>query len=79
MTCDDKDMLTSSIYFLLLLQAEVFDVQYGTVEDLLRIQGITNVSNRIALLKLGHLPLLYKVGYGFEVIYTSESSVLPVC
>ncbi|XP_066478364.1 inactive N-acetylated-alpha-linked acidic dipeptidase-like protein 2 [Tiliqua scincoides] len=43
------------------LMAEVFDVQYGTVEDLLRIQGITNVSNRIALLKLGHLPLLYKL------------------
>lgn len=43
------------------VMAEVFDVQYGTVEDLLRIQGITNVSNRIALLKLGHLPLLYKL------------------
>ncbi|XP_015276070.1 PREDICTED: inactive N-acetylated-alpha-linked acidic dipeptidase-like protein 2, partial [Gekko japonicus] len=42
------------------LTAEVVDVQYGTVEDLLRIPDITNITHKIALLKLGHLPLLYK-------------------
>ncbi|NXP04518.1 NADL2 protein, partial [Thinocorus orbignyianus] len=43
------------------LEAELVDVQYGTVEDLIRIQAITNVTKKIALLKLGQSPLLYKV------------------
>lgn len=43
------------------LQAELVDVQYGTVEDLVQIRVITNVTNKIALLKLGQSPLLYKV------------------
>ncbi|ETE64572.1 Inactive N-acetylated-alpha-linked acidic dipeptidase-like protein 2, partial [Ophiophagus hannah] len=43
------------------LTAEVFDVQYGSPGDLLRIKQFTNVSSKIALLKLGHMPLLYKV------------------
>ncbi|KFW86070.1 Inactive N-acetylated-alpha-linked acidic dipeptidase-like 2, partial [Manacus vitellinus] len=43
------------------LEAELVDVQYGTMEDLLRIQAITNVTKKIALLKLGQSPLLYKV------------------
>ncbi|XP_029140586.1 inactive N-acetylated-alpha-linked acidic dipeptidase-like protein 2 [Protobothrops mucrosquamatus] len=47
------------------LTAEVFDVQYGSPEDLLRIKRFTNVSSKIALLKLGHMPLLYKVSTGF--------------
>ncbi|XP_044290560.1 inactive N-acetylated-alpha-linked acidic dipeptidase-like protein 2 [Varanus komodoensis] len=57
------------------LTAEVIDVQYGTVEDLLRIQRIADVSRKIALLKLGHLPLLYKLslleeaGFGGVLIY----------
>ncbi|NWV46423.1 NADL2 protein, partial [Daphoenositta chrysoptera] len=45
------------------LEAELVDVQYGTVEDLIRVQAITNVTKKIALLKLGQLPLLYKVSY----------------
>ncbi|NWH86766.1 NADL2 protein, partial [Aegithalos caudatus] len=45
------------------LEAELVDVQYGTVEDLIRIQAITNVTKKIALLKLGQSPLLYKVSY----------------
>ncbi|NXS38287.1 NADL2 protein, partial [Pomatostomus ruficeps] len=45
------------------LEAELLDVQYGTVEDLIRIRAITNVTKKIALLKLGHSPLLYKVSY----------------
>ncbi|NWS32637.1 NADL2 protein, partial [Polioptila caerulea] len=45
------------------LEAELVDVQYGTMEDLIRIQAITNVTKKIALLKLGQSPLLYKVSY----------------
>ncbi|XP_010121360.1 PREDICTED: inactive N-acetylated-alpha-linked acidic dipeptidase-like protein 2, partial [Chlamydotis macqueenii] len=43
------------------LEAELVDVQYGTVEDLIRVQAITNVTKKIALLKLGQSPLLYKL------------------
>lgn len=52
-----------SLNFVSSLQAELLDVQYGTVEDLIRIQAITNVTKKIALLKLGQSPLLYKVSY----------------
>lgn len=51
-----------SLNFSFSLQAELVDIQYGTVEDLIRIQAITNVTKKIALLKLGQSPLLYKVG-----------------
>ncbi|KAG6939193.1 N-acetylated alpha-linked acidic dipeptidase like 2 [Chelydra serpentina] len=57
------------------LQAEVIDVQYGTVEDLVLIQAMTNVTNKIALLKLGQSPLLYKLslleeaGFGGVLLY----------
>lgn len=43
-------------------QAEVIDVSYGNAEDLTRITKMRNVTNQIALLKLGKWPLLYKVG-----------------
>ncbi|XP_025021801.1 inactive N-acetylated-alpha-linked acidic dipeptidase-like protein 2 [Python bivittatus] len=43
------------------LTADVFDVQYGSPEDLLRLKHFTNVSSKIALLKLGRMPLLYKL------------------
>ncbi|XP_066049857.1 inactive N-acetylated-alpha-linked acidic dipeptidase-like protein 2 [Chamaea fasciata] len=58
------------------LEAELVDVQYGTVEDLIRIQAITNVTKKIALLKLGQSPLLYKLslledaGFGGVLLYT---------
>ncbi|NXH56281.1 NADL2 protein, partial [Rhabdornis inornatus] len=45
------------------LEAELVDVQYGTMEDLIRVKAITNVTKKIALLKLGQSPLLYKVSY----------------
>ncbi|MGH0170344.1 UNVERIFIED_CONTAM: hypothetical protein FKN15_058891 [Acipenser sinensis] len=41
-------------------EAEVIDVQYGTLDDLIQAHTATNVANKIALLKLGHVPLLYK-------------------
>ncbi|XP_018768322.1 inactive N-acetylated-alpha-linked acidic dipeptidase-like protein 2 isoform X1 [Serinus canaria] len=58
------------------LEAELVDVQYGTMEDLIRIQAITNVTKKIALLKLGQSPLLYKLslledaGFGGVLVYT---------
>ncbi|NXY20734.1 NADL2 protein, partial [Atrichornis clamosus] len=57
------------------LQAELVDVQYGTMEDLIRVQAITNVTKKIALLKLGQSPLLYKLslledaGFGGVLLY----------
>lgn len=63
-----------SLNFAFSLQAELVDVQYGTVEDLIRIQATTNVTKKIALLKLGQSPLLYKVSqmlvalWGFLVL-----------
>uniref|UniRef100_A0A673JN07 N-acetylated alpha-linked acidic dipeptidase like 2 n=1 Tax=Sinocyclocheilus rhinocerous TaxID=307959 RepID=A0A673JN07_9TELE len=57
------------------LVAEVVDVQYGSPEDLRRVQASANVTNKIALLKLGQFPLLYKlsllaeVGFGGSLLY----------
>ncbi|KAM9189876.1 inactive N-acetylated-alpha-linked acidic dipeptidase-like protein 2 [Dugong dugon] len=57
------------------LEAEVIDVNYGTADDLKRIQEMKNVTNQIALLKLGKLPLLYKLsllekaGFGGVLLY----------
>uniref|UniRef100_A0A9L0R4X9 N-acetylated alpha-linked acidic dipeptidase like 2 n=1 Tax=Equus caballus TaxID=9796 RepID=A0A9L0R4X9_HORSE len=44
------------------LEGEVIDVGYGKADDLKRIKKMKNTTNQIALLKLGKLPLLYKVG-----------------
>ncbi|CDQ78157.1 unnamed protein product [Oncorhynchus mykiss] len=43
------------------LEAVVVDVQYGGLEDMRRARTTMNVTNQIALLKLGQAPLLYKV------------------
>lgn len=57
------------------LEAEVIDVSYGNADDLKRIKKMKNVTNRIALLKLGKLPLLYKLsllekaGFGGVLLY----------
>ncbi|KAM9696509.1 inactive N-acetylated-alpha-linked acidic dipeptidase-like protein 2 isoform 3-T3 [Dama dama] len=58
-----------------ILEAEVIDVSYGNADDLKRIKKVKNVTNRIALLKLGKLPLLYKLsllektGFGGVLLY----------
>jgi N-acetylated-alpha-linked acidic dipeptidase len=36
-------------------------VSYGTADDLTKITKMKNTTHQIALLKLGKLPLLYKV------------------
>uniref|UniRef100_A0A8C1LQW6 N-acetylated alpha-linked acidic dipeptidase like 2 n=1 Tax=Cyprinus carpio TaxID=7962 RepID=A0A8C1LQW6_CYPCA len=57
------------------LVAEVVDIQYGNPGDLRRVQASANVTNKIALLKLGQSPLLYKlsllaeVGFGGCLLY----------
>ncbi|XP_039112638.1 inactive N-acetylated-alpha-linked acidic dipeptidase-like protein 2 [Hyaena hyaena] len=57
------------------LEAEVIDVSYGKADDLKRIQKMKNTTNQIALLKLGKLPLLYKLsllekaGFGGVLLY----------
>ncbi|XP_062960623.1 inactive N-acetylated-alpha-linked acidic dipeptidase-like protein 2 [Cynocephalus volans] len=57
------------------LEAEVIDVSYGTTDDLKRIKKMKNVTNHIALLKLGKFPLLYKLsllekaGFGGVLLY----------
>ncbi|NP_001313217.1 inactive N-acetylated-alpha-linked acidic dipeptidase-like protein 2 [Mus musculus] len=69
------------------LQGDVIDVSYGTMDDLKRITKLKNTTNQIALLKLGKLPLLYKIsllekaGFGGALLYidpcdAAESSVL---
>ncbi|NXP27722.1 NADL2 protein, partial [Scytalopus superciliaris] len=73
----DRDLLYSYAAYSAkgTLEAELVDVQYGTMEDLIRIQAITNVTQKIALLKLGQSPLLYKlslledVGFGGVLLY----------
>ena len=42
-------------------QGEVVDVQYGSVDDLRRAKDSLNLTNQIAVVKLGQAPLLYKV------------------
>ncbi|XP_036902398.1 inactive N-acetylated-alpha-linked acidic dipeptidase-like protein 2 isoform X2 [Sturnira hondurensis] len=57
------------------LEAKVIDVSYGNIDDLKRIKKMRNVTNQIALLKLGKLPLLYKLsllekaGFGGVLLY----------
>ncbi|KAM5165140.1 inactive N-acetylated-alpha-linked acidic dipeptidase-like protein 2 [Mantella aurantiaca] len=65
------------------LEGEVIDVQYGTIEDLQSLTNAKNISrNSIALLKMGVLPLLYKlslledIGFGGVLIYLDPCDLL---
>ncbi|KAM5277074.1 inactive N-acetylated-alpha-linked acidic dipeptidase-like protein 2 isoform 2-T5 [Hipposideros larvatus] len=57
------------------LEAELIDVSYGNADDLKRIKKMKNITSQIALLKLGKLPLLYKLsllekaGFGGVLLY----------
>ncbi|XP_072294093.1 inactive N-acetylated-alpha-linked acidic dipeptidase-like protein 2 [Eucyclogobius newberryi] len=57
------------------LQGEVVDVQYGSLEDLRRVRLNRNLTNQIAVMKLGRAPLLYKLsllselGFGGALLY----------
>ncbi|XP_072330474.1 inactive N-acetylated-alpha-linked acidic dipeptidase-like protein 2 [Scyliorhinus torazame] len=65
------------------LEAEIVDVQYGTIDDLLRLQSNTNYTKKIALIKLGKAPLLYKlsllleVGFGGALVYIDPCDSSP--
>ncbi|KAM6921203.1 inactive N-acetylated-alpha-linked acidic dipeptidase-like protein 2 [Xenentodon cancila] len=52
------------------VQGQVVDVQYGSVEDLRRAKETLNLTNQIAVVKLGKAPLLYKLSllaeFGFR-------------
>ncbi|XP_034035088.1 inactive N-acetylated-alpha-linked acidic dipeptidase-like protein 2 [Thalassophryne amazonica] len=57
------------------LQGEVVDVQYGSMSDLIKAKESLNLTNQIAAVKLGRVPLLYKLsilsqmGFGGVLLY----------
>ncbi|XP_028821550.1 inactive N-acetylated-alpha-linked acidic dipeptidase-like protein 2, partial [Denticeps clupeoides] len=63
------------------LEAEVVDVQYGSRNDLIDAKALTNVTSKIAVMKLGHEPLLYKLsllaeaGFGGALLYIDPCDV----
>ncbi|GCC22763.1 inactive N-acetylated-alpha-linked acidic dipeptidase-like protein 2 [Chiloscyllium punctatum] len=65
------------------LEAEIIDVQYGTIDDLLQLQSSTDVTKKIALIKLGKAPLLYKLsllleaGFGGALVYIDPCDSPP--
>lgn len=61
-------------------KAEVVDVQYGSAEDLRRVQDVMkNMSNKIALMKLGQAPLIYKVYSHFLMYISAHFSYFWYC
>ncbi|KAF5910068.1 inactive N-acetylated-alpha-linked acidic dipeptidase-like protein 2, partial [Clarias magur] len=63
------------------LEAEVVDVQYGSPEDLSQIRTEMNVTSKIALLKIGRVPLLHtlsllaEMGFGACLTYVDPCDV----
>ncbi|XP_064418330.1 inactive N-acetylated-alpha-linked acidic dipeptidase-like protein 2 isoform X1 [Latimeria chalumnae] len=61
------------------LEGEIVDVQYGAVEDLIKANSTTNATYKIALLKLGHTPLLYKLSLLTEVGFSGALLYVDPC
>uniref|UniRef100_UPI0037E7ACF9 inactive N-acetylated-alpha-linked acidic dipeptidase-like protein 2 n=1 Tax=Semicossyphus pulcher TaxID=241346 RepID=UPI0037E7ACF9 len=65
------------------VQGEVVDVQYGRVDDLRRAKDSLNLTNQIAVVKLGQAPLLYKLsllsqlGFGGVLLYIDPCDAPP--
>ncbi|XP_033996620.1 inactive N-acetylated-alpha-linked acidic dipeptidase-like protein 2 [Trematomus bernacchii] len=65
------------------LQGEVVDVHYAGVDDLRRAKDSLNLTNQIALVKLGRAPLLYKLsllselGFGGVLLYIDPCDAPP--
>ncbi|XP_053178298.1 inactive N-acetylated-alpha-linked acidic dipeptidase-like protein 2 [Scomber japonicus] len=65
------------------LQGELVDVQYASVDDLRRARETLNLTNQIAVVKLGQAPLLYKLsllselGFGGALLYIDPCDVPP--
>lgn len=55
-------------------QGEVVDIQYGSLDDLRRAKDAGNITNQIAVVKLGQAPLLYKVGGGQSQLRDTDST-----
>lgn len=56
------------------LQGEVVDIQYGSLDDLRRAKDAGNLTNQIAVVKLGHAPMLYKVSSGHNQLRDTDST-----
>ncbi|XP_053316358.1 inactive N-acetylated-alpha-linked acidic dipeptidase-like protein 2 [Spea bombifrons] len=61
------------------LEGEIVDVQYGTVDDLLQASQGRNITNSFALLKLGVLPLLYKLSLLEEIGFKGALVYVDPC
>ncbi|CAJ1059676.1 inactive N-acetylated-alpha-linked acidic dipeptidase-like protein 2 [Xyrichtys novacula] len=65
------------------VQGEVVDLQYASVDDLRRAKDSLNLTNQIAVVKLGQAPLLYKLsllsqlGFGGVLLYIDPCDVPP--
>ncbi|CAK6981824.1 inactive N-acetylated-alpha-linked acidic dipeptidase-like protein 2, partial [Scomber scombrus] len=62
---------------------ELVDVQYASVDDLRRARETLNLTNQIAVVKLGQAPLLYKLsllselGFGGALLYIDPCDAPP--
>uniref|UniRef100_A0A8C3AC14 N-acetylated alpha-linked acidic dipeptidase like 2 n=1 Tax=Cyclopterus lumpus TaxID=8103 RepID=A0A8C3AC14_CYCLU len=65
------------------MQGDVVDVQYASVDDLRRAKDSLNLTNQIAVVKLGQAPLLYKLsllselGFGGVLLYIDPCDAAP--
>lgn len=50
------------------------DIQYGSLDDLRRAKEAGNLTNQIAVVKLGKAPLLYKVGSSQSQLRDKDST-----
>lgn len=55
-------------------QGEVVDIQYGSLDDMRRAKDAGNLTNRIAVVKIGQVPLLYKVGSRHSQLRDTDSA-----
>ncbi|KAL4630762.1 inactive N-acetylated-alpha-linked acidic dipeptidase-like protein 2 [Arapaima gigas] len=61
------------------LEGEVVDVQYGNIQDLSKVSASTNGTSKIALLKLGQTPLLYKLSLLAEAGFAGVLTYADPC
>ncbi|KAF7703511.1 inactive N-acetylated-alpha-linked acidic dipeptidase-like protein 2 isoform X2 [Silurus meridionalis] len=87
-SCDTQTQISMNESFVFaayssvgILEAELVDVQYGSFEDLRLIGAEVNVTNKIALLKIGEAPLLHtlslldEMGFGACLIYVDPCNL----
>ncbi|KAI5614703.1 inactive N-acetylated-alpha-linked acidic dipeptidase-like protein 2 [Silurus asotus] len=87
-SCDTQTQISMNESFVFaayssvgILEAELVDVQYGSFEDLRLIGAEVNVTNKIALLKIGEAPLLNtlsvlaEMGFGACLTYVDPCNL----